>query len=173
MLFFRHSCVTRAMAKAVIDRDCRSETRLVLPASSPLSTCVDTSFDHDPRHYSLIKIISPNSIVYFPPPPPTSPRRSGRGVTNNRRRHRQDGLGRAKNPVKYLQSIEQRARERSVAYETVRLLRRDVIECYRKEGVNHYENCKGPVETYARLVLKMDLGQVHPEYKDEGKKYGY
>ena len=84
----------------------------------------------------------------------------------------QDGLGRAKNPVKYLQSIEQRARERQVAYETVRLLRRDVIECYRKEGVNHYENCKVPVERYARLVLKQDVGQVHPDFKDEGKKYG-
>ncbi|KAL3811877.1 hypothetical protein ACHAXA_005543 [Cyclostephanos tholiformis] len=85
----------------------------------------------------------------------------------------EDGLGRAKDPVKYLQSIEQRARERQVAYETVRLLRRDVIECYRREGVNHYENCKGPVEAYARVVLKQDIGQVHPEYKDEGKKYGY
>eukprot|EP01082_Thalassiosira_pseudonana_P005700 g5418.t1 g5418 contig2:506168-506705(-) len=84
-----------------------------------------------------------------------------------------DGLGRAKNPVKYLQSIEQRARERQVAYETVRLLRRDVIECYRKEGVNHYENCKKPVETYARVVLKRDVGQVGPKYSDEGKNYGF
>jgi hypothetical protein len=84
----------------------------------------------------------------------------------------QDGLGRAKNPVKYLQSIEQRARERQVAYETVRLLRRDVIECYRREGVNHYENCKAPVERYARVVLKQDVGQVHPDFQDEGKKYG-
>lgn len=84
-----------------------------------------------------------------------------------------DGLGRAKNPVKYLQSIEQRARERQVAYETVRLLRRDVIECYRKEGVNHYENCKAPVEKYAKVVLKRDVGQVNPEYKDEKKNYGF
>ncbi len=84
-----------------------------------------------------------------------------------------DGLGRAKNPVKYLQSVEQRARERQVAYETVRLLRRDVIECYRKEGVNHYENCKAPVEKYAKVVLKRDVGQVNPVYKDEKKNYGF
>ena len=84
-----------------------------------------------------------------------------------------DGLGRAKNPVKYLQSIEQRARERQVAYETVRLLRQDVIECYRKEGVNHYENCKGVVDTYSRVVLKRDVGQVNPTYKDEKKNYGF
>jgi hypothetical protein len=58
-----------------------------------------------------------------------------------------------------------------VAYETVRLLRRDVIECYRKEGVNHYENCKEPVERYAKVVLKQGVGQVGPEWKDEGKNY--
>ena len=85
----------------------------------------------------------------------------------------QSGLGRATNPVKYLQSIEQRARERQVAYETVRLLRQDVITCYRKEGVNHYENCKEPVEKYAKLLLKRDVGQVNPTYKDESKNYGF
>ncbi|KAL7428559.1 hypothetical protein ACHAXM_001319 [Skeletonema potamos] len=85
----------------------------------------------------------------------------------------ENGLGRAKNPVKYLQSIEQRARERQVAYETVRLLRRDVIECYRKEGVNHYENCKEPVEKYAKVVLKRDVGQVNPEFSDKKMNYGF
>ncbi len=60
-----------------------------------------------------------------------------------------------------------------MAYETVRLLRRDVIECYRKEGVNHYENCKEPVEKYARLVLKRGVGQVNPVYKDESKNYSF
>mmetsp|Transcript_31666 Transcript_31666/g.75585 ORF Transcript_31666/g.75585 Transcript_31666/m.75585 type:complete len:112 (-) Transcript_31666:126-461(-) len=84
-----------------------------------------------------------------------------------------DGLGRAKDPVKYLQSLEQRARERQVAIETVRLLRRDVIECYRREGVNHYENCKEPVEKYAKVVLKKDVGQVNPKFKDEGLNYGF
>merc|ERR1712028_196725 len=51
---------------------------------------------------------------------------------------REDGqpYGRASDPVKYYLGIEQRARERQVAYETVRLLREDVIECYRKNGVN-------------------------------------
>ena len=70
----------------------------------------------------------------------------------------------------YLQSIEQRARERQVAIETVRLLRQDVIQCYRKEGVNHYENCKAPVERYARVVLKHDVGQVKPDSDPEKKK---
>lgn len=75
--------------------------------------------------------------------------------------------------MKYLQSLEQRARERQVAIETVRLLRRDVIECYRREGVNHYENCKEPVEKYAKVVLKKDVGQVNPKFKDEGLNYGF
>jgi hypothetical protein len=34
--------------------------------------------------------------------------------------------GRAKDPVAYLHDVEQRARERQVAYETVRLLRQRV-----------------------------------------------
>ena len=45
--------------------------------------------------------------------------------------------GRAHDPVKFLQAAEQRARERQVAYETVRILRKDVIECYRKAGSGH------------------------------------
>mmetsp|Transcript_881 Transcript_881/g.1815 ORF Transcript_881/g.1815 Transcript_881/m.1815 type:complete len:113 (-) Transcript_881:591-929(-) len=83
-----------------------------------------------------------------------------------------DGIGRASNPVKYLQAVEQRARERQVAVETVRLLRRDVIECYRKEGVNHYENCREVVDKYAKVVLKRSVGQVQPDWLDEGKKVG-
>ena len=39
--------------------------------------------------------------------------------------------------------------------------------------MNHYENCKEPVEKYAKVVLKRDVGQVNPEYKDEKKNYGF
>jgi len=81
--------------------------------------------------------------------------------------------GRAADPVKFLQAAEQRARERQVAYETVRLLRRDVIECYRKEGVNHYQNCKEVTERYYNLVVKRDAGQVHPEWHNPEKKDGW
>jgi len=45
-----------------------------------------------------------------------------------------------------------------------------VIECYRKEGVNHYENCKAPVEKYAKVVLKRDVGQVNPSWKRMGEQ---
>jgi len=82
-------------------------------------------------------------------------------------------VGRAKDPVKYLLAAEQRARERQVAYETVRLLREDVIECYRKEGVNHYENCRDVAEKYYNLVKKKDLGQLHPNWKNPEKLDGW
>ena len=52
-------------------------------------------------------------------------------------------------------------------------MRRDVIECYRKEGVNNYENCRDVVDTYSKVVLKRDVGQVNPTFSDEGKNYGY
>ena len=75
--------------------------------------------------------------------------------------------------MKYLLATEQRARERQVAYETVRLLREDVIECYRKEGVNHYETCRDVAEKYYYLVKKKDLGQLHPHWKNPEKCDGW
>jgi NADH-ubiquinone oxidoreductase subunit 10 len=82
-------------------------------------------------------------------------------------------LGRARDPVKYLLAAEQRARERQVAYETVRLLREDVIECYRREGVNHYENCKDVSQKYYDIIKKKDLGQLHPNWKNPAKFDGW
>ncbi|GAX10905.1 hypothetical protein FisN_4Lh144 [Fistulifera solaris] len=70
--------------------------------------------------------------------------------------------GRAKDPVAFLQSVEQRARERQVAYETVKLLRQRVIHCYRKEGVNHYEKCKKEAQDLYNVISQKDLGQLQP-----------
>ena len=81
--------------------------------------------------------------------------------------------GRATDPVKYYLSTEQRARERQVAYETVRLLREDVIECYRKSGVNHYTECKVINQKYYDIISKKDLGQLHPKWKDSSKNDGW
>lgn len=74
--------------------------------------------------------------------------------------------GRVKDPVKYLQSLEQRARERQVAIETVRLVRQKVINCYRKEGVNHFDNCKKEKQDYYDLIIQKDYGQLQPEKKE-------
>mmetsp|Transcript_15361 Transcript_15361/g.21702 ORF Transcript_15361/g.21702 Transcript_15361/m.21702 type:complete len:109 (-) Transcript_15361:87-413(-) len=81
--------------------------------------------------------------------------------------------GRAKDPVKFLLATEQRARERQVAYETVKILRKRVIECYRKEGVNHYDNCKKPVADYYDVIIKKDLGQVQPKWENPEKMDGW
>jgi hypothetical protein len=70
-------------------------------------------------------------------------------------------------------SIEQRARERQVAYETVRLLREDVIECYRKEGVNHYDNCQEVAAKFYNVVIQKDMGQVHPNWAHPEKHDGW
>jgi hypothetical protein len=84
-----------------------------------------------------------------------------------------DDTGRAKDPVKFLLATEQRARERQVAYETVRLLREDVIECYRKTGINHYTECKEINQKYFDLVTQKDMGQLHPKWKNEAKHDGW
>lgn len=81
--------------------------------------------------------------------------------------------GRAADPVQFLLAAEQRARERQIAYETVKLLRKDVIDCYRKEGVNHYDNCKEVTERYYHTVVKRDVGQVQPDWADKDKHEGF
>jgi hypothetical protein len=81
--------------------------------------------------------------------------------------------GRAKDPVGYLHDVEQRARERQVAYETVKLLRQRVIHCYRKEGVNHYENCRKEAADYYNTIIKKDMGQLQPEWSNPEMKDGW
>ena len=76
-------------------------------------------------------------------------------------------------PVKYLLAVEQRARERQVAYETVRLLRQDVIHCARKEGVNKHEHCREKVQALYDVISKPDYGQVHPEWSKPEMKEGW
>lgn len=81
--------------------------------------------------------------------------------------------GRADDPVAYLRANEQRARERQVAYETVKLLRQKVIHCYRENGVNHYEKCRDVGQAYFDVITKKDLGQVQPSWSDPKKMDGW
>jgi len=69
--------------------------------------------------------------------------------------------------------VEQRARERQIAIETVKILRQRVAECYRREGVNHYENCKEPVQDYYNIIIKKDYGQLHPNWANPEKHDGW
>ena len=61
-------------------------------------------------------------------------------------------VGRATDPVAFLNAGEQRAREFQVSIETVKHLRRDVITCYRKEGTNHYAKCREQVDAYVAAI---------------------
>lgn len=54
-----------------------------------------------------------------------------------------------------------------MAIETVRLLRQDVIDCFRKEGVNHYDNCQKVKVAYYNVITKHDYGQVQPDWEDK------
>jgi len=85
--------------------------------------------------------------------------------------HEERGVqyGRAKDPVKFLQAAEQRAREHQVAIETIKILRRDVIECYRREGVNHFENCRDVAARYYHQIQKKDMGVLQPKWADPSK----
>ena len=44
------------------------------------------------------------------------------------------------------------------------IVKKQVIHCYRKEGVNHYENCRDVVKDFHEVIKKKDLGQVHPNW---------
>ena len=65
---------------------------------------------------------------------------------------RNNKYGRVADPVAYILGAEQRARERQVAIETVRIVRRDLIHCYRREGVNHFENCRKEAKKYWDVI---------------------
>jgi hypothetical protein len=54
----------------------------------------------------------------------------------------------ADTPVQTSLRRQQNVREQFIAIEEIKVLRDAVAECYRTEGVNHYENCKEQVQAY-------------------------
>ena len=81
--------------------------------------------------------------------------------------------GRAEDPVAYLRGVEQRARERQVAYETINILRKRVADCYKKSGADYKEKCREVGQAYMDAIEKKDLGQLQPEWSDPKKKGGW
>ena len=55
-------------------------------------------------------------------------------------------------PVAYLEAREQRVREHFVAIEHAKILRENLIACYRKEGVNHIEYCQDVAAKYKAAI---------------------
>ncbi|CAM9440100.1 unnamed protein product [Phaeothamnion confervicola] len=65
-------------------------------------------------------------------------------------------------PTAWGQSQEQLMREKVIAIERVKLLRQRVIDCYRREGVNHYQNCKDVAQKYAATIRADGWGMPPP-----------
>lgn len=65
-------------------------------------------------------------------------------------------------PVAWTNSREQFMREHLIAKERVKLLKEQVIACYRKEGVNHYVNCKHLTTKYLEVIQDKTFGRLKP-----------
>lgn len=65
-------------------------------------------------------------------------------------------------PVGYRNSLEQSAREAFVAQEKIKIVRERLAECYNREGVNHYQNCKEIAQKYFALITAPRYGALTP-----------
>ena len=63
----------------------------------------------------------------------------------------------------YKRSQEQANRELMIAKARAKIARKAVSDCYEKEGVNHYQNCRVVVEHYLDLIWrKENYGALKP-----------
>ena len=82
-----------------------------------------------------------------------------------RRAEEIEGFDRARprrsDPVALIDARELSAREQMVAVERAKLLRERVVACYRTEGVNHLEKCKGHVKAYLASVKNVGTHAIN------------
>ena len=64
-------------------------------------------------------------------------------------------------PVAFIQQREHETRERMIDIEKAKLIREQLRECYRNEGVNHFENCKELVEKYTEAFEGKSLARIN------------
>mmetsp|Transcript_20493 Transcript_20493/g.61094 ORF Transcript_20493/g.61094 Transcript_20493/m.61094 type:complete len:103 (+) Transcript_20493:177-485(+) len=74
--------------------------------------------------------------------------------------------GRVTDPAAWNLSREQRGREQIIAQETVKIVREQVAQCYQREGVNHYQNCKHLTKKYYELITAPGFGMLQPAGDD-------
>ena len=72
-----------------------------------------------------------------------------------------DGSVAPEDRVKFLLAVEEKSKETLVNISTADILREKVRQCYRKEGVNHYENCKEYTEAYLKFLDTHGYGIKH------------
>ena len=64
-------------------------------------------------------------------------------------------------PVAFVQQREHDTRERMIDIEKAKLIRERLRECYRNEGVNHFENCKDLVEKYTEAFEGKSFARIN------------
>jgi len=69
-------------------------------------------------------------------------------------------------PATLLAAREVAARETMVAVERAKLLREDVVACYRAEGVNHLERCGARVEAYLEAIENVGAHRINAGERD-------
>jgi hypothetical protein len=48
-----------------------------------------------------------------------------------------------------------------------------MIQCYRTEHVNHYENCRTIAQEYYQVISQKDLGQLQPNWSNPKMNDGW
>ena len=69
-------------------------------------------------------------------------------------------------PAAMLAAREVAARETVVAVERAKLLREDVVACYRAEGVNHLERCGARVRAYLDAIENVGAHRINAGERD-------
>ena len=64
-------------------------------------------------------------------------------------------------PVAFVRQREHETREAMIDIEKAKLIRERLRECYRREGVNHFENCKELVEKYTEAFHGKSLARIN------------
>jgi len=70
-------------------------------------------------------------------------------------------------PIGYLRSQEQMAREHEVKVQSLKLLQDEIKLCYRREGTNHYQNCRELAEKYRSIVKDPTFNWFRPSSSEE------
>ncbi|KAL3692927.1 hypothetical protein R1sor_006578 [Riccia sorocarpa] len=62
-------------------------------------------------------------------------------------------------PVAMIEQREYIVREKLIAIEMSKVLRERVQQCYRREGVNHYQKCREHVRNYLKSINDVGWGK--------------
>ena len=66
-------------------------------------------------------------------------------------------------PVRVKEYVSARARENMVNMAETLLLRKELKECYYREGVNHYQNCRDIAQKYMTKIQAHCFGSKYHE----------